>query len=291
MSSSTTSAIPKFKYIGGSQDSYQPSNRGLINSANGFNPNTYNSNTPNVPAKFEETYRSQVPAYQNFPKTDHFIPPFSHAMKRPNNNNNKMEEIFGSGQNFNKMKDIPMIHASGYKSNNIMTPEIQQIDTRYSSPANMRYAIYAAIASYFQGFVLTKTRVFGKYSVYKASVKCMLCDGVRFIVSIVANDNSPLGSKKELSSMEWESFQTRYLSSDDEMQTYNVDSFSYARPAKTVLNDNIKLERTAGNSNIYSCKTLPLQIEVIKEKDEFISETGTVSSAIELFSTILTFQT
>ncbi len=67
-------------------------------------------------------------------------------------------------------------------------------------------------------------------------------------------------------------------------------AYAYAKPAHTILDDRIMLSRKTTKTLIYYCDNLPLKVEILIEKEnEQISETGSVSSALELFQTILTF--
>ena len=52
----------------------------------------------------------------------------------------------------------------------------------------VRRQIYNAIVEYFPGFMMTKTNIYGKFSVYKSVASCLLCDGARYVVTIVKND-------------------------------------------------------------------------------------------------------
>jgi hypothetical protein len=150
--------------------------------------------------------------------------------------------------------------------------------------------IYNAIIEYFPGFFMTKTATFGQFSVWKGVISCLLCDGMRYIVAITKDDTSPKGTKKPLTMLPWESFQTRYSESDKEQREQGLSSHQYAKPDRTILDDTIHLSRKTTTSNLYDCDNLPLSVEIIRGKpDEDLAEHGTVASALELFSTVLTF--
>ena len=167
---------------------------------------------------------------------------------------------------------------------------IDQEDALSSTFSSKYDKIYNAILEYFPNFVMTKTALFGEFSVYKSVAKCLLCIGTRYIVAIVKKDNLPVGTTKPLSSLEWVSFQTRYSDDDKEQRQFHLTSHQFAKPDKTILDDTIRLSRKTNLSYLYDCDNLPLNIEIIKTKDdEDISEYGTVSSALEIFSTVLSF--
>lgn len=152
-----------------------------------------------------------------------------------------------------------------------------------------KYEVYKAINEYFKDFVLTKTSIHGDFSVYKSIVQCLLCTGVRYIVAIVKDDSSPLKTRKLLHTLNWVSFQTRFSEDDKELVKFKVGTYTQIRPENTILDDIIRLNRKTNNSNIYYCDNLPLQVEILREEDDDIAEIGKVTSALELYSTILTF--
>lgn len=294
--------LPNFKLI----DSLSPRVSSNENSYSDPYQNSVNSYVP--PQSRENVHYStfgqdaRQTESHNYPMEEHGMPQISHTMKR-RGDNHKLSEIFGNQQNFSRMDEIEIKTASGARipQNYSKEEDYSQYTTfsnsRATQPINFinttdpKETIYRAISEYFKGFTMTKVQVFGKYSVYKAVATCLLCDGgVRFVVAIVLNDSNQLGFKTPLSSLKWESFQTRYQQDDKEVGMFKLNSFSYHRPQQTILNDKIKIRSQHSHSNLYTCDTLNLQIEVLKEKeDEYFADHGTVAGALELFSTILTF--
>jgi len=260
--------------------------------------------------------RDQHPSFHTMPNPDnsHFSQPYSHAMKRVGNAE-KMREIFGEkNQDFSGMDNIdfnkpiksverfsqpipqqsqeyiPRMKIIDNESVNHSQSNHSQSQLAQSKINSSRIQVYNAIIEYFPGFIMCKTSIHGNLSVYKGYIQCLLCDGSRYIVAIVSGDTSPIGTKKPLNTLSWEAFQTRYVENDSDQKTYGISSHQYARPDKTILNDVIRLGRKTQRAFIYSCDNLPLQIEILKLKDdEDINETGTVASSLELFQTILSF--
>ena len=164
------------------------------------------------------------------------------------------------------------------------------IQPQFFNENNKKNAVYNAINEYFKNFVLTKTSIHGNFSVYKSAVQCLLCTGNRYIVAIVANDSAPISSRKPLYTLNWISFQTRFTPNEEDLSKFGVGSYTHVRPENTILDDIIRLNRKTSKSSIYYCDNLPLQVEILQEdEDEEISEIGKITSALEIYSTILTF--
>ena len=56
-----------------------------------------------------------------------------------------------------------------------------------------------------------------------------------------------LGTKKPLSVLQWESFQTRYEDSDKEIKEFKLTSHQFSKPDQTILDDTIRLSRKTKN--------------------------------------------
>ncbi len=151
-----------------------------------------------------------------------------------------------------------------------------------------------AISDAFKGFLMTKTHDFnepeyGLYGIYKARIDSDTTGDIRCIVAIVPNDKSPVGATKPLSILKWTSFQTRetYNSKKD----FNGLYLEKQRPSyitSPVLNDKIHLIKETKFKYIYKCENLPLKVELLllKEDDSY-SSTGTVWTALQVYSTVL----
>jgi hypothetical protein len=198
-------------------------------------------------------------------------------------------------------KTCPRKPVNNNMPNNIEPPKMKYIEydqpvyqpKSYQQNINQKRApIYKAISDYFPFFVMTKVDIINNHSIYKGIVSCMLCDGDRYIIAIVKNDSAQVGSRRSLDELQWESFQTRYQDNDKDIIKFGMSSHSYSKPENTILDDTIRLNRQTTTSYLYQCDNLPLSVELLKndEKDhEEYNETGTVSNALEQFSTILTF--
>lgn len=269
-------------------------------------------------------YRNEFPPNHHLPNIDSnqtYIAPYQHVMKRAGNAE-KMKEIFGENQVFTSMDtvDFPQqtkmppeqfrpIEPAAYtgyvpRMKVLEGPEMKiPVKEGFSAPNNQqtkqsnkkfssdRVRIYNAILQYFPSYVMTKTAQHGNFAIYKAIVQCLLCNGVRYAVAIVEESVMNIGGKRNLSELPWESFQTRYSEDDKEAVKFQIDTFAYGHPDGTsVLDDTIRLNRETKESFKYTCDNLPLNVELVKAReDENMAETGTVATALETFSCVLSF--
>jgi len=269
-------------------------------------------------------YRNEFPPSHSLPNPNShqsYIAPYQHVMKRAGNAE-KMKEIFGEHQVFSSMDTIdfpeqnrtppeqfrPAPPSTGY---NGYIPKMKVLDGSdmkipiregFSTANNQsrhpdkrlsaeRIKIYNAILQYFPNYVMTKTAQHGAFAIYKAIVQCLLCNGVRYAVAIVNETATSIGGKRNLSELAWESFQTRYSEDDKEATKFQIETFAYGHPEGTsILDDTIRLNRETKDSFKYTCDNLPLNVELLKmREDENMAETGTVASALETFSCVLSF--
>lgn len=269
-------------------------------------------------------YRNEFPPSHHLPNLNSnqtYIAPYQHVMKRAGNAE-KMKEIFGENQVFTSMDTIdfpqqtraqpeqfrPASSSPAYtgyipRMKVLEGPEMggpvregfsavnnqpKHSDKKHSAE---RVKVYNAVLQYFPGYVMTKTAQHGAYAIYKAIVQCLLCNGVRYAVAIVEESATNIGGKKNLSELAWESFQTRYSEDDKEAVKFQIETFAYGHPeGNSILDDTIRLNRETKDSFKYTCDNLPLSVELLKMKeDENMAETGTVASALETFSCVLSF--
>lgn len=269
-------------------------------------------------------YRNEFPPNHNLPNLDNkktYITPYQHVMKRAGNAE-KMKEIFGENQVYTSMDTIefptqtrappeqfkPASSAAAYngyipRMKVLEGPEINgpvregfstsNVRTKQSEKplSTERVKIYNAILQYFPGYVMTKTAQHGSFGIYKAIVQCLLCNGIRYAVAIVEENSVGIGGKKNLSELAWESFQTRYSEDDKDVAKFQIETFAYGHPeGSSILDDTIRLNRETKDSFKYTCDNLPLNVELLKiREDENMADTGTIATALETFSCVLSF--
>lgn len=280
---------------------------------NGSNGNGNYKNNSHNRYQDEKTHLEplQYSSHSNFPKQADSIPvmaPYSHLMKRPGKKE-YMEKIFG----FSKPEDAGINWTGKEKRNGSSISGVKIIDDDYheallsgnidteelcgsnncvlTGHEKLKRKIYNAFSDYFPDFIMTKIKAEGPYSVYKSTVKSLLYDGVRFLVCITKRDNNQIGKRVKLSNLEWICFQTRFSLDDSEVTKFNLTEHQYARPMETILDDVIEMDRETEKSVIYNANKLPLTVEILKEKDHNdLSSRGTISSALEIFNTLVTFR-
>ena len=146
--------------------------------------------------------------------------------------------------------------------------------------------MYKAFDSYFNSPVLSKIKDINGNSMYMTKTVCLLGNESRYILCFVNQDDLPVGTKEKLSNMRWLSLQTRSLT-----DTYNVPLHRYQPkrdgPLSAVIN------RTDVNADVstYKCETFPILVTLLNKKSESdYQPTGNIISALETYSTIITFQ-
>lgn len=227
-----------------------------------------------MPDSSQDSQRDQNLQYHNYPKdeTSFTLPQYTHALKRQGDGIKQQTKA-------NETLSIPKMKY------------IEESLPMKNLPISERDSVYKAIYEQFP-YVMTKTHINGKFSIYKAVVKCLLCSaGMRYVIAITLNDTSPIGKKVSLQNLPWLSFQTRYTEYDDEIKLYNLLTFDYNRLDNTILHDRITLTRQLKNSILYDCDNLPLTVEILKNKeDEIFADQGTILSALETFQCLLQFR-
>jgi hypothetical protein len=127
----------------------------------------------------------------------------------------------------------------------------------------------------------------GSLSLYYARVGCMLCVDDRYIIAVVENDPFPVETTQYLSDLTWVSFQTRTLNDIGiELKSQQIPSGK----ASGVLNDKISSIEETTTRKTYECANLPVKVELLcNGENDGYADTGTVYSALETYSCVLSF--
>jgi len=152
--------------------------------------------------------------------------------------------------------------------------------------------IYKAFDDYFEHPILTKVKDVEKYSMYMTKLYCLLNNECRCIIIFVDKDNNPIEHNDNLINLNWVSFQTRTLPSED-YHTFKFKNHSYTPKPKGVLLSNIKRKDISKEASIYDCEELKLTVTLLhteKNTKEVYQNKGTVIASLETFQTIITFQ-
>ncbi len=169
----------------------------------------------------------------------------------------------------------------------------QLMNSRFDPKDNVR----KAIADVYNGVIMTKTNQwekepYGTYGIYKARLNSYTSSDSNIIIAIVPDDVNPLGTNKLIDSLEWVSFQTREMTnSKKDLNGFNLSFQNYMIKNDCILHDRIKCVSETPTKYIYRAENLPLKVELLKLKEDsqFASE-GTVWSALEVFSSIISFE-
>ena len=169
----------------------------------------------------------------------------------------------------------------------------QFMNSRFDPKDNVR----KAVADIYNGVIMTKTNQwekepYGTYGIYKARLNSYTSSDSNIIIAIVPDDVNPLGTNKLIDSLEWVSFQTREMkNSKKDLNGFNLSFQNYMIKNDNILHDKIKCVSETPTKYIYRAENLPLKVELLKlkENSQFASE-GTIWSALEVFSTIVSFE-
>lgn len=169
----------------------------------------------------------------------------------------------------------------------------QVMNSRFDPKDNVR----KAFAEVYNGVIMTKTNQwekepYGTYGIYKARLNSFTSADSNIIIAIVPDDVNPLGTNKLIDSLEWVSFQTREMTnSKKDLNGFNLSFQNYMIKNDSILHDKIKLKSETPTKYIYSAQNLPLKVELLKLKeDSQFSSEGTVWSALEVYSSIVSFE-
>ena len=145
-------------------------------------------------------------------------------------------------------------------------------------------SVYTYFADYFNNPIMTKIKNTMNLSMYLTKIECLLANEFRYLITLVDEDNLPLGAQKSLSTLEWKSLQTRTLT-----ENHSVPIHKYNPTNNTPLNKTIRRTKLLDNSSTYICEELSLTITLLHKKDkhEYRSE-GKIINALETYQTIIT---
>jgi len=198
--------------------------------------------------------------------------------------------------------DERVLHDLGY---NITPPPSMPMSLRQrrhqimnSAPIDPKAEVRKAFSDVYNGVIMTKTNSwqkepYGTYGVYKARLNSYTSSDSNIIIAIVEDDVNPLGTNKLIDSLPWVSFQTREMtdSKKDLNGFTNIPYQNYMIKNDSILHDKIKLKSETPTKCIYRAENLPLKVELLKlTKDCQFSSGGTVWSALEVFSTVVSFE-
>ena len=134
---------------------------------------------------------------------------------------------------------------------------------------------------------MSKIKNENNLSIYACKTTCMLINKCRYLIATVNNDSYQLGTKFNLSQIEWINFQTRMLEGK-----YNVPVHNFESTSKYPMNS--KIVEYSKNEKItsYNCDYFNIKVHLLHTKENNLWEytkIGKLLNALETYQTIITF--
>jgi hypothetical protein len=154
--------------------------------------------------------------------------------------------------------------------------------------------VYNSFIKYYNNPLFTKIKDVDNMSMYVCKIKCLLSTTYRYLILFVYINENNIGSTEKLEYLEWESFQTRTL-----LQNYNIDNkkpiyeHNYMSRNMKELNKKIKLNNRNDKYNEYECEELSIIITLLHNEKQGKFEyanTGTIINCLETYNTIITYK-
>lgn len=148
--------------------------------------------------------------------------------------------------------------------------------------------IYNLVNNYFDNPVMTKAGNNENFSVYMVKIHSLLALENRFLVATVPQDNFPQGFKIPLKELAWSSFHATKL---DYPQSGYIPH-RYIPKRSPDFQRKITLYNRDNGSSYYDVDSLPLIVTIQHGKKSAYSynKEGTITLALETFSTIISFK-
>ena len=147
--------------------------------------------------------------------------------------------------------------------------------------------VYKLISNYFGNPKMTKVKNDNSISIYVTELTFLLNDK-RYLVALVPLDRHPIGTNFEMEDLQWISFQTRVLT-----QNYgNVAKHNYQSKNQYPYDSPIYLKKREEEVTTYLSREFPIKISLLHKSPnlyEFPNKEGQISSALETFQTVVTF--
>ena len=149
-----------------------------------------------------------------------------------------------------------------------------------------RQEVYRDFLTFFGDLEMTKFKTVGTNSLYSARIYC-LCNDKRYVFVVVNNDPNPLGSTVYLSTLYWDSFQTRTLREDYPGQEQNYP----AKSGYIMQSPIVKTKDLDGGRIQYTVRRAPLEVQMLSKPktNHSYADVATLSIALQTFNTVVYF--
>jgi hypothetical protein len=152
-----------------------------------------------------------------------------------------------------------------------------------------RDLVYRAFNLYYGNITLTKVNSLNdQHATYGARIYSLLAEP-RYLIVIAYQDFFPKGTTKKLSEIQWESFQTRVLTTDLGLEDQNIP-----RENNGVFDDQITVFKRDKDQKkvIYQSLNIPVMVELVPGKKGSIvdfPDKATLEGALETFQCVVYF--
>jgi hypothetical protein len=148
-----------------------------------------------------------------------------------------------------------------------------------------------SMTNYFDNIYMQKTKTEDDNSIYMCKLPCNLINENRYIIVYVEHDSNKIGHCCRIDDLKWNCIQTRQIQDRYDIKLFN-QSYKY-KEKTSPYNTKIYLIEQNDFKSIYECQEFPeIQIVLLSKKsDSFMyPKSGTISSALETFKTIIVFK-
>lgn len=150
-----------------------------------------------------------------------------------------------------------------------------------------REKLYVAFDNYFNHPTMVKIKDVNGYSMYMSKTYCLLSNECRYIIVFVKQDMMPARTQERLSTLVWESLQTRTLSDQ-----HSLPPHGYQPRKDGPLNVIINRAQVTRDSSTYNCDVYPLTVTLLHGTGggNQYQPRGNIIAALETYNTIITLK-
>lgn len=147
--------------------------------------------------------------------------------------------------------------------------------------------VYKSMTKYFNNPIMKKLKNIENYTMYISKIQCLLSTIRRYLIVIINKDNLSIGSELTLDKLLWCSLQTRTLE-----ENHSIKPHVYNPSNMYPLTEIITIVNRDKEKSSYLCDELGLEITLLHKKGDIheYANKGTVVTALETYSTIITFK-
>lgn len=145
--------------------------------------------------------------------------------------------------------------------------------------------LYDYFTSYFNNPSMTKVENTNNTSMYICRIMTLLNENRYLIVNVLETDHK-VGHKTDMVNLKWLSLQTRMLNS-----IYDIPKHRYTPMKYPPLYKDIIRTQKQNDYSTYNCAVYPIEVTLLNIKKSYhdFPNRGTILSALETYSTIITF--